>query len=130
MSYHGLGFTLNTNIIPGVPGVTQGQSGPTVQEQEIAAKVAARDAARDAARLADQAKRDAENQALQLQREAEDLAMRDRSLPAQPDQEEDWTPVPGAETVLDTAPEQKIPWLLLGVGGVAVLGIGYWLWKR
>jgi hypothetical protein len=79
------------------------------REAEIAEKVAARDAERE------------------RQRQVEMLKQSDRALPAT-EYHEDWTPVPGAQP--EAAAEQKVPWLWIGIGGAALLGVGYWIWRR
>lgn len=133
MSYTGLGFQAS---IP-LPGAQRfdttslriGTSAPRARtaaqiEAEMEAKAA--ETARASASLAEQRRREAEAEA---QRAA------DRALPAQR-QVDEWEGViidggpPAIDMTAPPAPEQKVPWLMLGLGALVIGGVGFYLWRR
>lgn len=119
MSYHPLGFALLSEPVVTLPPEIAApepelSTSSTERWSSASEKEAAALDARNVTFRTDQLKRQA--------MEVEALRVSDRTLPAQPP--EDWTPVP------EVASEQKVPWLLLGIGAVAVLGVGYWAWRR
>lgn len=131
MSYHLGAFAFGMSI-PGVPGVvtTTAPRTTTDPNAELNARIALEHAAKDAAQ---DTEREIRRQTDMLKRQAERQDVSDVNLPGQ-EFHEDWEEVPGEEVpgeeVIEPEPEQKVPWLLIGIGGAAVLGVGYWVWKR